>query len=117
MRSSWCFSSYGAQPHPPLPSEVRIPFVLDQWRSAILLVAHESAGGPAARDTLSGDRLLVGEAEPERAVVIRAGLDYRITRNTISRIRVTTTDTAMEPRIPRRLEKNTNMATRACGPG
>jgi hypothetical protein len=48
----------------------------------------------------------------ERAVVIRTGLDHRITRNTTSRIRVTTTDTAMEPAIPRRLEKNTNMATR-----
>jgi hypothetical protein len=47
----------------------------------------------------------------ERTVVARVGQNYRITRNTTSRIRVTTTDTAMEPAIPRRLEKNTNMAT------
>jgi len=39
------------------------------------------------------------------------GQNYRITRNTTSRMRVTTIDTAMEPRIPRRLEKNTNTGT------
>lgn len=39
------------------------------------------------------------------------GSDYRITRNTTRRISVTTIDTAMDPKIPRRLEKNTNIET------
>src|SRR5271170_3162675 len=73
----------------------------------------QSTRPPGNRESDTACDAIGARYQQRHALVIRARSDYRITRNTTSKIRVTATDTATEPTMPRRLEKNTNMATRS----